>query len=196
MDSSLDRSSTRLTRREILALGPMALAGAAVLQRRAFAQSGETEFVEVKTKYGSLRGARDRGVAIFRGVPYGGSVSGSRPLQSRASAEALDRRSRRAATRCAFPAAGQNGFQPRTRAGRGLPLPERVVPRARRTQAAGHVLQPRRRLHHRLRRIGLSGWRQPGAHLGCRSGGQQSPPRPHGLPLSGRSGRPGICHLG
>jgi para-nitrobenzyl esterase len=55
----------------------MALAGAAVLQRRAFAQSGETEYVEVKTKYGSLRGARDRGVAIFRGVPYGGSVSGA-----------------------------------------------------------------------------------------------------------------------
>jgi para-nitrobenzyl esterase len=77
MNSSLDRSSARLTRREILALGPMALAGTAVLQRLAFAQSGETDYVEVKTKYGSLRGARDRGVAIFKGVPYGGSVSGA-----------------------------------------------------------------------------------------------------------------------
>jgi len=52
-------------------------AGAAVLQRRAFAQSGATEIVEVKTMYGSLRGARDRGVVIFKGVPYGGSVSGA-----------------------------------------------------------------------------------------------------------------------
>ena len=77
MNSSFNRSSTRLTRREILALGPMALAGAAVLQRLAFAQSCETEFVEVKTRHGSLRGARDIGVAIFKGVPYGGSVSGA-----------------------------------------------------------------------------------------------------------------------
>ena len=77
MNSSFNRSSTRLTQCEILALGPMALAGAAVLQRLAFAQSCETEFVEVKTRHGSLRGARDIGVAIFKGVPYGGSVSGA-----------------------------------------------------------------------------------------------------------------------
>jgi hypothetical protein len=65
MNSSLDRFSTRRTRREILVQGSIALAGAAVLQRRVFAQSGATEYVEVKTKFGSLRGARDRGVAIF-----------------------------------------------------------------------------------------------------------------------------------
>lgn len=76
MNTPFDHPSTRLTRREILIQGPIALAGVALLQRLAFAQSGETEFVEVKTKYGRLRGARDRGVAIFKGVPYGGSVLG------------------------------------------------------------------------------------------------------------------------
>jgi para-nitrobenzyl esterase len=76
MNTPFDHPSTRLTRREILIQGPIALAGVALLRRLAFAQSGETEFVEVKTKYGRLRGARDRGVAIFKGVPYGGSVSG------------------------------------------------------------------------------------------------------------------------
>jgi para-nitrobenzyl esterase len=88
VNSSFDRSSMRLTRREVLALGPMALAYSAMLQGRAFAQSGEPEYVEAKTAYGRVRGVKSSGLTTFRGIPYGGSVSGANrfkaapPLQS------------------------------------------------------------------------------------------------------------------
>jgi para-nitrobenzyl esterase len=36
------------------------------------------EFVEVATSYGRLRGARNEGVTTFKGIPYGGRVSGDR----------------------------------------------------------------------------------------------------------------------
>ncbi|XAZ81994.1 carboxylesterase family protein (plasmid) [Fibrella sp. ES10-3-2-2] len=36
------------------------------------------EFVEVATTHGRLRGARQEGVTIFKGIPYGGRVSGDR----------------------------------------------------------------------------------------------------------------------
>ncbi|AUD01311.1 carboxylesterase/lipase family protein [Spirosoma pollinicola] len=36
------------------------------------------EFVEVATTHGRLRGARNEGVTIFKGIPYGGRVSGDR----------------------------------------------------------------------------------------------------------------------
>ena len=49
----------------------------AVLQGRAFAQSGATEFVEVRTRYGRVRGAGSNGPATFKGIPYAGSVSGA-----------------------------------------------------------------------------------------------------------------------
>ncbi|MBI4910643.1 MAG: carboxylesterase/lipase family protein [Acidobacteria bacterium] len=41
------------------------------------ALSAKTEFVEVKTAYGRIRGAMGDGVATFKGVPYAGSVSGA-----------------------------------------------------------------------------------------------------------------------
>ena len=36
------------------------------------------EFVEVSTTHGRLRGARNEGVTIFKGIPYGGRISGDR----------------------------------------------------------------------------------------------------------------------
>ena len=67
----------KTTRCEVLVHGVTLLACATALPHGAFGQDEPQEFVEVKTKYGGLRGARDRGVAIFRGVPYAGSVSGA-----------------------------------------------------------------------------------------------------------------------
>ncbi|MFL6451753.1 MAG: carboxylesterase/lipase family protein [Bryobacteraceae bacterium] len=37
----------------------------------------ETEFVEVKTTFGPVRGEKNAGLATFRGIPYAGSVSGA-----------------------------------------------------------------------------------------------------------------------
>ncbi|MFN8095332.1 MAG: carboxylesterase family protein [Vicinamibacteria bacterium] len=55
-----------------------ALAGAAaVAPRGAFAQAGTTEYVEVKTPYGRLRGRRDGDLVTFKGVPYAGPVAGA-----------------------------------------------------------------------------------------------------------------------
>jgi para-nitrobenzyl esterase len=60
------------TRREILRHA--ALTSAAT---RVFAQAAEPEFVDVKTAYGRLRGARTGNLTTFKGVPYGGPVSGA-----------------------------------------------------------------------------------------------------------------------
>ncbi|MDE3166609.1 MAG: carboxylesterase/lipase family protein, partial [Acidobacteriota bacterium] len=69
--------SIKLSRREILAEVPLALAGAAGIANRAFAQAAEPEYVEVRTRYGRLRGARTGNLTTFKGVPYAGSVSGA-----------------------------------------------------------------------------------------------------------------------
>src|SRR5438046_928466 len=74
----------RLTRRDWLAQSSMA----AVFAASALAQSGETQFVEVETSHGRLRGEKKPGLMTFRGIPYAGSVSGANrfkaapPLQS------------------------------------------------------------------------------------------------------------------
>jgi len=39
------------------------------------------EFVNVEIKHGKLRGQRTDGVNVFKGIPYGGSVSGNRRFQ-------------------------------------------------------------------------------------------------------------------
>jgi len=75
--NSFDRSPVSLTRREFLGQGTMTLSSAALTQGRAFVQSGESEFVEVKTQYGRVRGIKSGGLATFRGIPYAGSVSGA-----------------------------------------------------------------------------------------------------------------------
>ena len=36
----------------------------------------DDEFVVAETAFGKVRGKRERGVNIFKGIPYGGSVSG------------------------------------------------------------------------------------------------------------------------
>jgi para-nitrobenzyl esterase len=68
--------SIMLSRREILAGLPLALACAAMLERCAFPQVSEPEYVEVKTAYGRLRGARTGNLTTFKGIPYAGPVSG------------------------------------------------------------------------------------------------------------------------
>lgn len=46
------------------------------------------EFVQVETTHGRIKGMRNEGVSVFKGVPYGGRISGDRrfrrpaPLES------------------------------------------------------------------------------------------------------------------
>lgn len=67
----------RPTRRELIGGMPLALTGAAALGSPAFAQVAEPEYVEVKTAYGKLRGARAGNLTTFKGVPYGGPITGA-----------------------------------------------------------------------------------------------------------------------
>jgi len=56
----------------------MALACAAAFPHgRAFAQSEPSEFVEANTVYGRLRGVKTEDLVTFKGIPYGGPVSGA-----------------------------------------------------------------------------------------------------------------------
>lgn len=63
----------RGSRREFIG-GGMAAVACGSLVGRARAQNGDAPLAT--TANGGLRGARERGVCVFRGVPYGGSVSG------------------------------------------------------------------------------------------------------------------------
>jgi hypothetical protein len=54
MSASFDRRWTSLTRRELLACGPAAVAGFVAFGEWARAQTGETGFVEVKTTRGAF----------------------------------------------------------------------------------------------------------------------------------------------
>jgi len=76
MSSSFEHSSTEVTRRELLARIPLAIAGVSILRNVAKAQSTTSEFIEVKTRSGRLRGSQRGGLATFKGIPYGGSISG------------------------------------------------------------------------------------------------------------------------
>ena len=67
----------KLTRREILAHAPMALACTAAIGRRVSAQPEEPRYAEVKTAYGRLRGLEGNGLVTFKGVPYAGSIAGA-----------------------------------------------------------------------------------------------------------------------
>jgi para-nitrobenzyl esterase len=73
-----------LTRRNFIAGGSAALLGVSVLGNvwgQAPALSPPVSlgppYVEVETSYGRLRGAQGNGLVRFRGIPYGGSVSGA-----------------------------------------------------------------------------------------------------------------------
>lgn len=71
-------SSVDMSRRNFLARGSMAFACASVfMQKRVFADSGNSEYVEVDTAYGRVRGLKTEGLSTFKGIPYGGSVSGA-----------------------------------------------------------------------------------------------------------------------
>ncbi|MBD2701548.1 carboxylesterase/lipase family protein [Spirosoma sp. BT702] len=71
-------------------LGQLSLATAAIyVPRYGFSSDGQAaDFVEVDTAYGRLKGMRNDGVSIFKGIPYSGRVSGDRrfrrpaPLES------------------------------------------------------------------------------------------------------------------
>jgi hypothetical protein len=58
-------STIRLSRREMLTRAPMGAAGVAVLQSGVFGQTAEPEYVEVKTSYGRLRGAKTGNLTTF-----------------------------------------------------------------------------------------------------------------------------------
>ncbi len=89
MSTILDCFSHTLSRREFVARGSLVLAGAAALPRGyAFGDAAKSEFIEVDTSYGRVRGAKGDGLATFKGIPYAGPVSGPNrfkaapPLQS------------------------------------------------------------------------------------------------------------------
>jgi hypothetical protein len=72
--STSDHATLKITRRGLLVQGAALLACATALPRGAFGQAEQQDVVEVKTECGGLRGARDRGVAIFKGVPASTSL--------------------------------------------------------------------------------------------------------------------------
>jgi para-nitrobenzyl esterase len=77
MTDSNKHFSAHLTRRGFLAAGSAALVGLSVVRDAwsdVTALSGPA--VEVATSYGKVRGAQGKGLVRFRGIPYGGSVSG------------------------------------------------------------------------------------------------------------------------
>ena len=78
MTSFFNRSWSRLNRREFVARTSAALACATVLPSgHAFADSSNTDFVEVNTACGRVRGMKTAGLVTFKGIPYAGSVSGA-----------------------------------------------------------------------------------------------------------------------
>ena len=67
-----------ISRRNFLLQGSMALTSGAALSRYAKAvESAGQEQVEVATTYGRIRGLRTNGLQTFKGIPYGGPVSGA-----------------------------------------------------------------------------------------------------------------------
>jgi para-nitrobenzyl esterase len=70
--------SRSLTRRNFLGASSTALVGVS-FARDAWGQTASLSpsYVEVETKFGRLRGAQGDGLVRFKGIPYGGSVSGA-----------------------------------------------------------------------------------------------------------------------
>src|SRR5580704_5485521 len=67
-----------VSRRKFLSQAPMAFTCATAISHcPVFAASGAREYVEVETTYGRLRGSKMDGLETFKGIPYGGSVSGA-----------------------------------------------------------------------------------------------------------------------
>ncbi|MBK8504664.1 MAG: carboxylesterase/lipase family protein [Saprospiraceae bacterium] len=68
------------SRRRFLSQTSLSVAGFMLIPNLGFANrsSNKLDFVQVETRYGKLKGFRDNGVNIFKGVPDAGSVSGVR----------------------------------------------------------------------------------------------------------------------
>lgn len=56
----------------------LSLAAAGLTVTSGYRYPKRSDYVEVETAYGRLRGIRENGVCVFRGVPYAGKVSGDR----------------------------------------------------------------------------------------------------------------------
>jgi para-nitrobenzyl esterase len=69
-----------ISRRQFVSSATLASAGAFTLSGFAypFTDSEDAEYVDVETAYGKLRGVREDGVIIYRGVPFAGRISGDR----------------------------------------------------------------------------------------------------------------------
>lgn len=85
---------TDITRRQFVSSASLATVGLVGLSRSASAWDSNAtrlrgdEYVIIDTPHGRLRGTRDDGVSIFRGVPYAGTVAGLRRFQRPAPLEA------------------------------------------------------------------------------------------------------------
>jgi len=76
----------RISRKQFLQQSAIGLGSVLLFSGFDFpAKTNETDFVISKTSFGKIRGIRERGVNIFKGIPYSGTVSGthrfSRPAQ-------------------------------------------------------------------------------------------------------------------
>ena len=67
-----------VSRRDFLSRGSIALTcGAALGRYPALAETATQEHVEVETTYGRIRGLKSKDLQTFKGIPYGGPVSGA-----------------------------------------------------------------------------------------------------------------------
>ena len=147
------------SRREFLKQGSLLVALSGGVLRTSWAQTG---FVEADTAFGRVRGADYEGIKTFKGIPYGATTAGQKPVH----AAGRTRRSGPAcATRWSTGRARRSASRARRRAARRLAVAAAGLPaegedclvlnvwtpgRRRRPQAAGHVLVPRRRVCDRL----------------------------------------------
>jgi para-nitrobenzyl esterase len=68
-----------ISRREFLKNSALGFGSVLLISPHGFSGTDTSlEFVKAKTSYGKIRGIRERGVNIFKGIPYAGRVSGDR----------------------------------------------------------------------------------------------------------------------
>jgi len=79
-----------LSRRQFILKSSLASAGVMVLSRSTFPfkNTRRTNYIVTDTSYGKIRGIRENGVNIYKGIPYAGKVSGDRRFRRPAPLEA------------------------------------------------------------------------------------------------------------